>query len=916
MKRLISIVLCITILFTSINLVLADENTEENYSTVSVEFSDNIGELETLQVMVKEKNVYVNAEELGTRLGYDVSISSEYVSIYSKGADENVPYGMTVFYYGSTRVGHMLFTKMVNSYEAPFETIRNENGVWIPLEYSLLLLNGSMLIIGNTIRIDVPSKNIIDIYTDILKNNQIYLFDWQNDIGVLEENEITMGVASFYVNLFNGLLNKDGASWVQFLQSFALNTSSYDAKYGEELAMLFCTYSASELKQETKKMKKLMSHFNGKGALGKAINAIEKDQDKNIKDLLKESNKLKAEIDVNNNASVIAYNKAYQALENVCDQADAFSKKTALYKQVGKGVSEATCLLDKFYKVIEVVGFAGEFQQQDKFALHTLSEYVDNSNSQSNMSEAMKESIAQYTDILQTDIATYSALRWLEENYDDKIFEALELGDALGLPAELLLIGWDVMSGNIPFLKEGLSNTDSFMLSIYASIFQADAFTSYQAIRNSIFNDADNITPENLYKVSQYCYTYLKSCYITRNAALGALNEEIKSQVPGLIEYQNSVNEEIAGYLIQLKNVDTTNQSKCYGFLPEDNKEYLKNYDNRILEELVNKGNDAIEITEYKGNFEKIVEMMDMARDNEAMRGSNNYYNDDFKLGWDENGHYEASNEGNEKIILYGIYIGEDKKDVLTQIQKFEYICPYSTDESDSFYLLDNGELIYVEILYDNEQVSYWYTANFVEGDITEIEEALKIKEQYNAKDSESWKLAYIDFIFQEGINYDYSLNRSLEEYKLVNVNGDDIPELYINFGSIAQGDMLCSYFNNSIIYQYMYNYGFSYIEGKNLFMDSGGHMDAYHDIIYSIEDGKFTEQYKGEYGAEDNSNVQFDSEGYPIYNYYWNGNRVSNESEYEELLNQAFDKEKAKYPYENDGVYDYRDIIKQIIEY
>ena len=916
MKRFISLVLCIIILFTSTNLVRADENAEENYSTVSVEFSDNIGALETLQVMVKEKNVYANAEELGTRLGYDVSISSEYATIFSKGADENVPYGITVFYYDSTRVDHMLFTKMVNSYEAPFEIIRNENGVWIPLEYSLLLLNGSMLIIDNVICIDVPSKTIIDIYTDILKNNQIYLFDWQNDIGVLEENELTMGVASYYVNLFNGLLNKDGDSWVQFLQGFALDTSSYDAKYGEELAMLFCTYSDSELKQETKKMKKLMSHFNGKGVLGKAINAIEKDQDKNIKDLLKKSNELKAEIDVNNNASVIAYNQSYQALENACDKADLFSKKTALYKQVGKGVSEATNFLDKFYIVAEVVGFAGEFQQQDKFALNTLSEYVDNLNSQSNMSEAMKESIAQYTDILQTDIATYSALRWLEENYDDKIFEALELGDALGLPAELMLIGWNVMSGNIPFYKEGLSNTDSFMLSIYASIFQADAFTSYQTIRNSVFNDANNITPENLYKVSQSCYTYLKSCYITRNAALGALNEETKSQVVKLIEYQNSVNEEIAGYLVQLKNADTTNQNKCYGFLPEDNKEYLKNYDNKTLENWVNKENDAIEITKYKGDFEKIVEMMDLANDNEAKRGNNNYYIDDFKLGWDENGYYEISNNGNERVVLYGIYIGENKKDVLTQIQKYEYICSYSTDKSDVIYLLDNGVIIYIEISYDSEQVSSWYANNFEEGEITEIEEVLKLKEQYNGKELKPWKLAYIDFIFQEGINYDYWIDRYLEEYELVNVNGDDIPELYINLGSTATGDVLCSYFNNSIIYQRMWNYGFSYIEGENLFMDSGGHMDAYHDTIYSIEDGKFIEHYKGDYGAEDNSHVQIDSEGYPIYNYYWNGNRVSNESEYEELLNQAFDKEKAKYPYENDSVYDYRDIIKQIMEY
>lgn len=163
MRRLISLILCIAMLISSSTVVLADESTEEVYNTVSVEFSDSIGNIETLQIMVKNDNVYANAKELGERLGYDVAISEEYVSIYNQDADETVPYGLTVFYYDSTKVGHMLFTQMVDSYEAPFETIKNENGAWIPLEYSLLLLNSSMLVVDNTILIDMPSKNIIDI---------------------------------------------------------------------------------------------------------------------------------------------------------------------------------------------------------------------------------------------------------------------------------------------------------------------------------------------------------------------------------------------------------------------------------------------------------------------------------------------------------------------------------------------------------------------------------------------------------------------------------------------------------------------------------------------------------------------------------------------------------------------------------
>lgn len=52
MRRLISLILCIAMLISSSTVVLADESTEEVYNTVSVEFSDSIGNIETLQIMV------------------------------------------------------------------------------------------------------------------------------------------------------------------------------------------------------------------------------------------------------------------------------------------------------------------------------------------------------------------------------------------------------------------------------------------------------------------------------------------------------------------------------------------------------------------------------------------------------------------------------------------------------------------------------------------------------------------------------------------------------------------------------------------------------------------------------------------------------------------------------------------------
>lgn len=193
---------------------------------------------------------------------------------------------------------------------------------------------------------------------------------------------------------------------------------------------------------------------------------------------------------------------------------------------------------------------------------------------------------------------------------------------------------------------------------------------------------------------------------------------------------------------------------------------------------------------------------------------------------------------------------------------------------------------------------------------------------------NEGWKKAYLDYINENGKIYDELFGTYREEYKLVNVNGDEIPELYINFGSIADGSVLCSYYDNSVIEQRMYSSGFSYIEGENLFMDSGGHMDVYYNKIYRIENGKFVLLNNGEFGAPDNSNVQVDSEGNPIYDYFWNGEQVESEAEYQKLLDNAYDPQKSINPYDGaqfdneskhyigNGLCDYYGILEAIDNY
>ena len=605
MKRVISFFLCAIMLMSSTYTALAKETTDISYNTLSVEFSDNLGTTEELNVMVTEEHLYVDAEQLGDRLGYQVEVGNEYVAIYNKNFSNTVPYGLTTFYYDSTKVRHMLFNKMVD-YEAPFKIVKNSDGVWIPFEFSLLLLNSSDVVLDNQVHIEMPQKNIVDIYMDILKNNDRYLFDWKSDAGASEGSIFAMGTGAYFVQVFSGILDKDGASWSQLIDSFYLKMDSYDRKYAESFARMFCTYSDEELTLNAKAMKEKMKPFNGDNWVAKSIKKVDDIIDDNIGDLSEKTADLKKKIDVENGTSVAKFNKSYQELDKMCNTADYFSDMTDPFLTASKEFKNVTSFLDVFYKISEVIGYASEFKNQDEFAVKSLDILIKNSDSSCVMSKAMKDSMGDYKKTLETDIVAYSAYNYLMNNMTDLFTDTIDISTTiLDMDSKLYLLAWDIAKGAIPLVKNSLSNTDCFLQSMYAGIIQSDTFSTYINKRNVVFGDAKNITPENLYELSQYCYAYLKSCYITRDAAVGALTEKTKKDNPTYESTQKMVNQEIAKCLVKLKDADKTNKYGCYGFLPENNKQYLSEYDDGTLIQCVINGVDVNSIyQEYIKNKE------------------------------------------------------------------------------------------------------------------------------------------------------------------------------------------------------------------------------------------------------------------------------------------------------------------------
>lgn len=165
-KKIISLLLALVIMISIATTSFA-ANLDEKYYTVKVEYSDNIGHREELNIMIQNNNVFVNAKMLAERLGYTFGENGEGVVIFNKDASNKLPFGITFFKYNSTQASHMLFNNMIDTYEAPFASIKNNEGSWIPLEYSLLLINSGMMITDDALLIDIPSKKIIDYFFDI-----------------------------------------------------------------------------------------------------------------------------------------------------------------------------------------------------------------------------------------------------------------------------------------------------------------------------------------------------------------------------------------------------------------------------------------------------------------------------------------------------------------------------------------------------------------------------------------------------------------------------------------------------------------------------------------------------------------------------------------------------------------------------
>ena len=168
-----------------------------------------------------------------------------------------------------------------------------------------------------------------------------------------------------------------------------------------------------------------------------------------------------------------------------------------------------------------------------------------------------------------------------------------------------------------------------------------------------------------------------------------------------------------------------------------------------------------------------------------------------------------------------------------------------------------------------------------------------------------SWKQAYIGLLQSQD-------SGRWQGYNLIYVNDDAIPELVEIGNDEATGCKIVSFADGAADETQLSRLSFSYIERRNLLCNSEGNMDCYYDIVYSMESGRLIPIASGYYGAEDNSNVQFDDECNPIYQYKWEGVMMTR-GEYNQAFRAVYDTSSEKPGYEWGKWFSLEEVIQAI---
>lgn len=151
-----------------------------------------------------------------------------------------------------------------------------------------------------------------------------------------------------------------------------------------------------------------------------------------------------------------------------------------------------------------------------------------------------------------------------------------------------------------------------------------------------------------------------------------------------------------------------------------------------------------------------------------------------------------------------------------------------------------------------------------------------------------SWQEAYIDFITR--LHVMVGADNGYEEYSLIYVDDDDVPELFIFTGGMVTGEIIASFYEGKVRAMNRDRCGIRYLEYGGLLYNMNGNTGFNPCNIYRLSQGEFSEIGTGweQEHIIDEENVYWE--------YFWEGKAVT-EEEYNTGINELIDTSKCIAP-------------------
>lgn len=139
------------------------------YGRLPVYLLDNGGDISYLEVYRHKENLYVKASSFANKLGYSIGYTDNGVQFLQSenSADEDYSWTYLSNFKNKSKAVWLFDGEEVTNYTAPYKTIKNDQGTWIPLQFAIKIMGREMVINSGLIVVSEPHESIDTIINNV-----------------------------------------------------------------------------------------------------------------------------------------------------------------------------------------------------------------------------------------------------------------------------------------------------------------------------------------------------------------------------------------------------------------------------------------------------------------------------------------------------------------------------------------------------------------------------------------------------------------------------------------------------------------------------------------------------------------------------------------------------------------------------